>query len=97
MFYGSFNLTLYKIIRNIDHYYFAIIYWTVLGDVKYKPHITCKPEMRTLVLDGNEEFLVLGSDGLWEDVTPEDISEIIYDELLETDGEWRNKLYNIVQ
>lgn len=43
--------------------------------------------MRTLVLDGNEDFLVLGSDGLWENITPEDIAEIIYDELLETDGE----------
>lgn len=46
-----------------------------------------------LVLDGNEEFLVLGSDGLWNNITPEEVSETIYDELLETDGEW-NK-YNI--
>lgn len=58
----------------------------VTGDVKYKPHITCQPEMRVLVLDGNEEFLILGSDGLWEYTTPEDVSETIYDELLETDG-----------
>lgn len=42
--------------------------------------------MRVLVLDGNEEFLILGSDGLWEYTTPEDVSETIYDELLETDG-----------
>jgi protein phosphatase 1E len=59
----------------------------IIGDVKYKPHITCQPEMRTLVLDGNEEFLVLCSDGLWESTTPEDVSETIYNELLETDGE----------
>jgi len=43
--------------------------------------------MRALVLDGNEEFLVLGSDGLWENTTPDDVAETIYDELLETDGE----------
>uniref|UniRef100_A0A2H8TSK1 Protein phosphatase 1E n=1 Tax=Melanaphis sacchari TaxID=742174 RepID=A0A2H8TSK1_9HEMI len=57
-----------------------------IGDVKYKPHITCQPEMRSLVLDGNEEFLVLSSDGFWEYLTPEDIAETIYNELLETDG-----------
>lgn len=62
--------------------------FNILGDVRYKPHITCQPEIRVLVLDGNEEFLVLGSDGLWEDTTPEDVAETIYDELLETDGEW---------
>lgn len=43
--------------------------------------------MRVLVLDGNEEFLVLCSDGVWEFITPEDIAETIYDELIETDGE----------
>jgi len=43
--------------------------------------------MRSLVLDGNEEFLVLSSDGFWEYITSEDIAETIYDELLETDGE----------
>lgn len=59
-----------------------------LGDVKYKPHIICEPEIRTLVLDGNEEFLVLCSDGLWGHTTPEDVEEIIYDELLEMNGEW---------
>ncbi|XP_060863505.1 LOW QUALITY PROTEIN: uncharacterized protein LOC132940102 [Metopolophium dirhodum] len=58
-----------------------------IGDVKYKPHITCQPEIRSLVLDGNEEFLVLSSDGFWEYTTPEEISETIYDELLETDGD----------
>ncbi|XP_022178791.1 protein PFF0380w-like isoform X2 [Myzus persicae] len=58
-----------------------------IGDVKYKPHITCKPEMRSLVLDGNEEFLVLSSDGFWEYMTPEEIAETIYDELLDTDGD----------
>lgn len=58
-----------------------------VGDVKYKPHITCQPEIRALVLDGNEEFLVLCSDGLWDYTTPEDVAENIYDELLETDGE----------
>jgi len=61
--------------------------FNILGDVKYKPHIICEPEMRSLVLDGNEEFLVLSSDGFWEYTTPEDISETIYNELLETDGE----------
>lgn len=60
---------------------------STLGDNKYKPHIICTPEMRVLVLDGNEEFLVLGSDGLWDNTTPEDIAETIYNELLETDGE----------
>lgn len=61
--------------------------FNTIGDNKYKPHIICQPEMRVLALDGNEEFLVLGSDGLWDNITPEDVSETIYDELLETDGE----------
>lgn len=62
------------------------LFFYIVGDDKYKPHITCQPEIRVLVLDGNEEFLVLGSDGLWEHITPEDVAETIYDELLETDG-----------
>lgn len=64
-----------------------IVYFFInLGDVKYKPHITCQPEIRTLVLDGNEEFLVLCSDGLWNHIAPEDVAETIYEELLKTDG-----------
>ncbi|XP_050443461.1 uncharacterized protein LOC126847356 isoform X2 [Adelges cooleyi] len=58
-----------------------------IGDVRYKPHISAKPEMRAIVLDGNEEFLVLGSDGLWDHVDTEDVADTIYDELLEAEGD----------
>lgn len=40
-----------------------------------------------MVLDGNEEFLVLGSDGLWDHLDIDDVADTLYEELLETDGE----------
>ncbi|XP_050523067.1 uncharacterized protein LOC126895345 isoform X2 [Daktulosphaira vitifoliae] len=58
-----------------------------IGDVRYKPYISAVPEMRCLVLDGNEEFLVLGSDGLWDHVDIDDIADTLYEELMETDGD----------
>lgn len=37
------------------------------GDVDYQScGVTCEPEVRSIALDGTEDFLVIGCDGLWE-------------------------------
>ena len=34
--------------------------------------------MTTSVNNGSEEFLIIGCDGLWDTVTPEEATEIVY-------------------
>lgn len=41
------------------------------------PYITVEPSVATLELDGSEKFLILGSDGLWEVLTPEEAVQIV--------------------
>lgn len=37
------------------------------GDVDYQScGVTCEPDVRSIALDGTEDFLVIGCDGLWE-------------------------------
>ena len=50
-----------------------------IGDPDYKPYVTAEPEIVQLDLVGNEDFLVLASDGLWDTLTPEDASTIVYE------------------
>ncbi len=42
-----------------------------LGDQSLKPYITSRPEIKTIKLDGKQEFLILASDGLWDVMTDE--------------------------
>lgn len=41
----------------------------------------------TLDLDGTEDYIVLACDGLWDTVTQESISDIVYNHLQETNGD----------
>ncbi|XP_055345661.1 uncharacterized protein LOC129593398 [Paramacrobiotus metropolitanus] len=41
-----------------------------IGDSTLKPYVTAKPDVRTLELTGNEDYLVIACDGLWDELDP---------------------------
>ncbi|GAV08203.1 hypothetical protein RvY_17931 [Ramazzottius varieornatus] len=43
-----------------------------IGDSGFKPFVTSNPDIRTINLDGSEDYLILACDGLWDELTPED-------------------------
>nr|XP_018912316.1 PREDICTED: flocculation protein FLO11-like [Bemisia tabaci] len=42
-----------------------------IGDKSCKPHVCADPDFNSVALDGTEEFLILGSDGLWDALSPD--------------------------
>ncbi|XP_064459775.1 uncharacterized protein LOC135370036 [Ornithodoros turicata] len=49
-----------------------------LGDAEHKPYVSSDPDVITLDLDGTEDFLILGCDGLWDQLTADDVTQHIY-------------------
>jgi len=50
-----------------------------IGDPDFKPYVTGEPEICEYDLNGSEDFLVMGSDGLYDSLTSEDVSTIVYE------------------
>ena len=61
----------------------VIIVVTIIGDFEHKPYISGVPDVATFDLDGTEDYLVLGCDGLWDIVSAEDVPLLVYDYLQE--------------
>ncbi|XP_076337196.1 uncharacterized protein LOC143239700 isoform X2 [Tachypleus tridentatus] len=49
-----------------------------LGDFEHKPYISCEPDIKTLSLEGTEDFLVLACDGLWDKLSLYDVAALVY-------------------
>ncbi|GIX77459.1 hypothetical protein CDAR_491741 [Caerostris darwini] len=49
-----------------------------LGDPDHKRYISGEPEITTINLDGTEDFLILACDGLWDGMSPEDVTSALY-------------------
>lgn len=63
------------------------------GDVDYQAFgVTSEPDVRSLALDGTEDFVVIGCDGLWEGLVGEDVA-------VSTSGahDWLDWLYSELQ
>jgi len=42
------------------------------------PYITHKPDIKVLEVDGgSDRYLVMGSDGLWDEVTKDDVARVV--------------------
>merc|ERR1712142_1156769 len=54
-----------------------------IGDGEYKPFISAEPDVTSIEMNGSEEFIVVGCDGLWETVTPEEATDIVFEHLEE--------------
>ena len=52
-----------------------------IGDAAYKPFVSVETDVITFELLGNEDFVVLGCDGLWNYLCPFDVSSILYEYL----------------
>ncbi|KAL0272284.1 UNVERIFIED_CONTAM: hypothetical protein PYX00_005319 [Menopon gallinae] len=61
-----------------------------IGDKEYKPYVSSEPDVRVIDLTGSEEFFVIGCDGLWDVVQPEDVIEAVYSQMKENPGESDN-------
>lgn len=49
-----------------------------VGDAQYKPYVTAHPELAALDLDGDEDFLVIACDGLWDVVSEDQVALAVY-------------------
>jgi len=54
-----------------------------IGDPDYKPYVTAEPEIVSLVIQPQDDFIILACDGLWDQISPDDATSIVY-ELLAT-------------
>lgn len=54
-----------------------------IGDGEYKPFISAEPDVTTIVMNGTEDFIIVGCDGLWDTITPEEATNIVFDHLEE--------------
>lgn len=52
-----------------------------------------EPDIVSVPLSGNEDFLILGCDGLWDHVTEDDVAFFVYKQVRENPGEsyWNEK------
>nr|CAD7461767.1 unnamed protein product [Timema tahoe] len=51
------------------------------GDLEYKPYVTAEPDVKTVTLNGSEDFLILGCDGLWDFVSENEVLYAIYQQI----------------
>ena len=61
-----------------------------MGDLKYKTKkhlkpeehpVTANPEIKVEELTGEEDFIIMGCDGIWETKTNEEMVEYIYERI----------------
>ena len=48
-----------------------------IGDLVYKPYVSSEPDVYEYPLDENSKYLVLASDGLWNECRNEDVGEFL--------------------
>lgn len=60
----------------------------VAGNVRYKPFVTGEPEIKSVPLDGTEDFLILATDGLTDYLEPAKILSILYNEIQQNPSEY---------
>lgn len=52
----------------------------ILGDIDYQAFgITSEPDFKSFILDGTEDYVLIGCDGLWETLEQTDLCSFIYD------------------
>ncbi len=48
-----------------------------IGDVSLQPYVTCDPEIIEKKLEGDDEYLILASDGLWDVMDNEYVGKLV--------------------
>ncbi|XP_060814536.1 repetitive organellar protein-like isoform X2 [Bombus pascuorum] len=68
-----------------------------IGDVRYKPFVTGEPEIKSVPLDGTEDFLILATDGLTDYLEPAEILTVLYYEIQRNPNGFRRAYQVLVQ
>lgn len=58
------------------------------GDAPYKPYVTATPDIETVELDGDEDFVVVACDGLWDFVSEDEVALAVYWQIATDPGEY---------
>ncbi|KAK8732938.1 hypothetical protein OTU49_006672 [Cherax quadricarinatus] len=58
-----------------------------IGDREYKPYVSSECDIKSLEIEGDEDFLILACDGLWDTLTPEAAVNVVYAYLTHNDGD----------
>lgn len=58
-----------------------------IGDTELKPYITSEPEIVSFQLEGDEDFIIMASDGLWDEVSNDQAASEVYNRLKEDPSE----------
>lgn len=69
-------------------YTFLIDFFSLAGDAGYKPYVTAEPDMVSIALEGNEDFLVIGCDGLWDTIGVDEAAFIVL-QYIHHESKWR--------
>ncbi|XP_069169048.1 uncharacterized protein [Procambarus clarkii] len=58
-----------------------------IGDREYKPYVSSECDIKSLEIEGDEDFLILACDGLWDTLSPEAAVNVVYAYLTHNDGD----------
>ncbi|XP_076344596.1 uncharacterized protein LOC143244218 [Tachypleus tridentatus] len=67
-----------------------------LGDPEHKPYVSSVPDVIAVNLDGTEDFLILGCDGLWDRMTPSDVITSVFFYIKENPNDAENASSSLV-
>lgn len=59
-----------------------------IGDLMHKPFVSAEPEIECISLDGEEDFIVLACDGLWDVLSEDQVAINVYKKIKECPGEF---------
>lgn len=68
-------------LQGIDRVMGQLAVTRAIGDTDLKPYITSEPEIVSFELDGDEDFIIMASDGLWDGVTEDAAASEVYNQL----------------
>nr|CAD7394000.1 unnamed protein product [Timema cristinae] len=60
----------------------------ITGDLEYKPYVTAEPDVKAVTLNGSEDFIILGCDGLWDFVSENEVLYAIYEQIRDAPVDW---------
>ncbi|MPC37919.1 Protein phosphatase 1E [Portunus trituberculatus] len=59
---------------------------SIFCDREYKPFVSSECDIKSLEIEGDEDFLILACDGLWDTLSPDAAVNLVYAYLTRNDG-----------
>lgn len=67
-----------------------------IGDADYKPYVSAMPEMISIDLDGDEDFVVIACDGLWDFASEDRVALSVYMQLAANHDDLKKVTLNLL-